>query len=250
MHTSSYRWLNRTIPRYCGVSGSTQPADSLPLRDDGFARGYQTHATWHSSRLAPDRVVSVVDGMMTPFGRHETKSIGVLWEQAPTSQDPRVAYPEARLPPEWSALCLISHSPHIIWNREHRLVRIVSRQAWKALMESPCKGGDPRPFASELTSDSELAAAWLLFCLSGGQRCLWNGVAEHSAELLQVIWCRAFGAEPPEKVWAYIQDMHGHRLVSVAPQGWSDLEQNRESAAVYSEHFPVPGDEWRVDVIH
>lgn len=244
MYESSYRWRGLAIPRFCGVSGSTQPPDKSQI--DG--QGYGTRTNWQSSRLAPDRVVWIVRRFMTPWGPSETGRLGTLWERVSTVQEPRVAYPEAQFPPEWASLCVLG-SRHIIWNRDHRLVQAVSRQGWKVLMQSPCKGGDPRPFASELTSDSELAAAWLLFCLSKGLKNLVKGVAECSPDLIQGIWQRAFGAEPPDKVWAYIEDGYGHRLVSISPGGWNDRERNSENAAIYAEQFAIPGDDWCVESV-
>ena len=245
MRDSSYRWRGLAIPRFCGVSGSTQPPDKPQV--DG--QGYGTRTNWHSSRLAPDRVVWIVHRAMTLWDLSETGRLGMLWERAPMAQEPRVVYPEVQFPPEWASLCMLIDSPHVIWNHNHRLVRAVSRQGWKVLMQSPCKGGDPRPFASELTSDSELAAAWLLFCLSKGLRDLVKGVAEHSPDLIQGIWQRAFGAEPPARVWAYIEDGYGHRLVSISSGGWEDCERNSKNDAIYAEQFAIAGDDWCVESV-
>ncbi|MEI2769698.1 MAG: hypothetical protein ABTR54_09465 [Candidatus Competibacter sp.] len=252
MRNDSYRWRDQDIPRFCGISGSARLCYDLSTESDSvFARRYSDYGmneTWYSPRLVPDRVVLIRSE--TPWGLSETHHFGMLWECAPIDQDPRVVYPEAQFPPEWASLCLFMDPPHVIWNRDHRLVRAASRHGWKALMAGPCKGGDPRPFASELSSDSELAAAWLLFCLSNGLRDLVKGVAEHSPDLIQGIWQRAFGAEPPDRVWAHIADGNGHRLVSISPRGWDDYENNRENAAIYKERLAVPDDDWCVYSIH
>ncbi len=92
MSESSYRWRGLAIPRFCTVTGSTQRPDK-PQAD---GQGYRTRTTWwHSSRLAPDRVIGIVHRSRTPWGPSETSRLGMLWERAPTAQEPRVAYPKA-----------------------------------------------------------------------------------------------------------------------------------------------------------
>ena len=60
----------------------------------------------------------------------------------------------------------------------------------------------------------------------------------------------AFGAEPPDRVWAHIADGNGDRLVSISPHGWDDHENNRENADIYKERLAVPDDDWCVYSIH
>jgi hypothetical protein len=236
----------QTFSRYCSIDVSTQPPDQSPSDDDFFSRGWSASTTWHSPDLAPTRVVAIVHRYQTPWGLSEDRRIGMLWERAPKWAKPRVAHPEAEFPPEWQSLCMIVDPPHRIWNRSHELVQATSGKAWEALMESPCAGGDPRPWAATLASDSELAAAWILFCLSTGSASLLKGVAEHSSGLLKEIWQAAFVDAKPSDCWAKIDDMYGRRLVRIGPFGWEDYEATAASQAVYATHFPKPAVDWCV----
>ncbi len=241
---SSYRLGQQVLSRYCGVTVSTQPPNPSSSGDEFLSHGWSVSTTWHSPNLPPTRVVAIVHRRRTPWGLSVDRRIGMLWERRPKWTKPRVAHPEVEFPPEWESLCMIVDPPQRIWNRSHKLVRATSGQAWKALMESPCLGGDPRPWASELTSNAELAAAWFLFCLSTGHASLVQGIAEHSQELLQAMWAAVFPAEDMCECWAKIDDSRGRRLVMIGPFGWEDYEANAANKAVYAAHFRELGDDW------
>lgn len=236
-----YRSAQQTLSRYCGVTVSTQPPNRSPSGDEPYSHEWGMSTTWHSPNLAPTRVVAIVLRHRRPWGLSADRRIGMLWEEPPKWQQPRVAHPETEFPPEWQSLCVIVDPPQRIWNRSHKLVRATSGQAWKELMESPCRGGDPRPWASELTSNAELAAAWFLFCLSTGNASLVQGVAEHSPELLQAMWEVVFPDEELSECWAKIDDSRGDHLVKIGPIGWEDYDATAANEAVYATHFPEPG---------
>ena len=149
-------------------------------------------------------------------------------------------------PPEWQQLCLIVEAPIVLWNRDHPLTQAVSRQAWERLMQSPCIGGDPRPLGGELAESSELAAAWLLFCLSTGNRDLVKGIAEHEPELFGKIWNAAAPESAKDGCWAWLRNFRGRRLVEIGPHGWREYENIGKNAAVFEKHFPKPSDDWCV----
>lgn len=90
-------------------------------------------------------------------GRHIAPA--PLWESSSASDD-AIGY-ETLFPPNWNNLCAVLIDKTPLWNREHPLVRAVTRESWK-WAELNINPRDPRQHATTIAKEDALLAAWIL----------------------------------------------------------------------------------------
>ena len=111
--------------------------------------------------LAIDRLVGVRNSF--------SNTVAALWERNPWPDAPNRerTFPTCKFPPAWKNLAGVllgefDSDITVVWNTAHRLVRLVSAEAWNWAKDARKREGDPLRLKDELLRNRLQAAAWAL----------------------------------------------------------------------------------------
>jgi len=217
-----------------------EPLHSAPEITAAFS-----HKTlyWHSLWLAPDR------GVERPYPAR--LGFEALWTESPTSFRPlHPAGLRTSFPPEWLKVVGGAREHYsapgetaFLWNRDHMIVNQVDGPGWQKCRDSFALNLNPLAHRSDLLSQRNFSASWLLKCLMTNAEVLWNGLIEKESALLLDLWAQIFGAGM-ENDLVYLPNLaYSSKILLVGPYQWKVLSDYDEQRL----HLPEPSVDWRLE---
>lgn len=228
-----------------GIPVMVLPCAAGPADDDHY-----DGLGWDFDAICPHRIVRVQ--------RFYRDNVAPLWENNPRQEPSMIGtvIRQSNFPPAWKEIVGVAFSFHRtpVWNRRHKVVRLVSEESWRWAQANQQGNNDPLELQAEILKNPPRAAAWILRMLELRARDLWRGLIDRDAEFLHAVWralfsrTKAIHANPPLAMWH--EESTQSRLRVISPTAWDvyDSFQDNSAAQIVERLMPDPGPNWTLRI--
>jgi hypothetical protein len=174
-----------------------------------------------------------------------------VWEDFDPSRFefmPHLGY-QCHFPPEWGNLAgavleNVVSGMLMVWNPEHPLVQALDLDSWQWARTTFMKSRDPLQYVDELLDRPGRMAAWIVLCLTRGERPLWAGLGEHAADFLANAWGALHGSDSEDPIVFQRESYFEKSTDILSPVAWKS-HPNGENGPELGGWLAPPGQDWQ-----